>query len=106
MGIPKGTFEPIAFTLTKRCPAPAGLVETGRLIDRFRDRAMFPILHPPSVADNNHPNADAARVEVLGFIGRRTLGRRISLIAEESSMSRFRAIATLTVALRAPETAR
>lgn len=33
---------------------------TGRLIDRFRDRVMFPVIHP-----NN------GRGEVLGFVGRR-----------------------------------
>ena len=41
----------------------ATIARTGRLIDRFRDRVMFPVIHHNSNADS-HP-------EVLGFVGRR-----------------------------------
>ena len=37
---------------------------TGRLIDRFRDRLVFPILHPVTLEEST-------RVDVLGFIARR-----------------------------------
>lgn len=41
----------------------ATVARTGRLIDRFRDRVMFPVIH-------HNPNA-GGRPEVLGFVGRR-----------------------------------
>ncbi len=50
---------------------------TGRLIDRFRDRLVFPILHPTDLEAAGHlthhgvPQDAAPPVEVLGFIARR-----------------------------------
>ncbi|MGD9961930.1 MobF family relaxase [Nocardioides sp.] len=41
----------------------ATVARTGRLIDRFRDRVMFPVIH-------HNPNA-GGHPEVLGFVGRR-----------------------------------
>ena len=40
----------------------ATIARTGRLIDRFRDRVMFPVIH-------HNPNA-GGHAEVLGFVGR------------------------------------
>ncbi|MEN8674208.1 MobF family relaxase [Nocardioides sp.] len=41
----------------------ATVARTGRMIDRFRDRVMFPVIH-------HNPNA-GGHPEVLGFVGRR-----------------------------------
>ncbi|MGY2872832.1 DNA primase catalytic core [Marmoricola sp. URHA0025 HA25] len=41
----------------------ATIASNGNLIDRFRDRVMFPITHPGSNGAN--------RTEILGFVGRR-----------------------------------
>jgi DNA primase catalytic core len=41
----------------------ATVARTGRLIDRFRDRVVFPVIH-------HNPNA-VGHAEVLGFVGRR-----------------------------------
>ncbi len=45
----------------------ATVARTGRLIDRFRDRVIFPVIHH---SPNTGPNA-GADPEVLGFVGRR-----------------------------------
>ena len=45
----------------------ATVARTGRLIDRFRDRVIFPVIHHNL---NAGPNA-GAHPEVLGFVGRR-----------------------------------
>jgi DNA primase catalytic core len=46
----------------------ATLASTGRLIDRFRDRVIFPIIHN---AGCSHGCGRGAAAEILGFVGRR-----------------------------------
>jgi TonB family protein len=88
-------FHPFARLLASKLSLAREMVVDERTILMTRDRRAY------AEALLAFANPQPHVIGVTPFIGRRTLGHRIALIAEEASMSRRRALFSVTVALTA-----
>jgi len=88
-------FHPLAHVMASKLSLAREMVVDEQTILITRDRRAY--AEALLAFSNPQPHV----IGVTPFIGRRTLSQRISLIAEEGSMSRHRAVASAAIALAA-----